>query len=112
MNEQYRYPVVRPAADIMDGEDGVKILANMPGVREEDLHLFIEGNALHIQANSFCPRPESGGRETRNLEFGNVEFDLEIAMDAPLSATPTAMLQHGVLSVFLPGEARENVRVR
>ncbi|MBR3880959.1 MAG: Hsp20/alpha crystallin family protein [Mailhella sp.] len=109
---EHHYPVVRPAADIMDDDGGVRVLANMPGVREDDLHLLMNGNALRIQANSHCPRPETGGRNIRNLEFGNVEFALEIAMDAPLSAPPTATLQHGVLSLFLPGEDRKSIRVR
>ena len=106
------YPVVRPAADIMDDDGGIRILANMPGVQEDDLHLFMSGNALHIQANSHCPRPKTGGKNIRNLEFGNVEFALEITLDAPLSAPPTTTLQHGVLSVFLPGEDRKSIRVR
>ena len=104
------YPKVRPAADIMDTADGIRIIANMPGVRAEDLHLLLEEKELHIHASSRCPRPESGGKDIRNLEFGNVEFELDIAMNAPLSAPPIATLEHGVLSVLLPQETQDKVR--
>lgn len=111
MSETSPFPRVRPAADIMDADDGIRIVANMPGVRSEDLHLQVEQSALHIHASSRCPSPVSGGRDLRNLEFGSVEFELDIAMDRPLSAPPVATLSHGVLSVFLPGEQRKDVHL-
>lgn len=111
MNGHSPFPTVRPAADIMDAENGIRIVANMPGVRAEDLHLLVEGGALHIHASSHCPRPTARDKALRNLEFGNVEFELDIAMDKPLSAPPIATLSRGVLSVFLPGEQRHDVHV-
>ena len=104
------YPTVRPAADIMDAEGGVQIVANMPGVRAEDLYLSLDGRELRIRASSHCPSPDAGGKDLRNLEFGNVEYELDIAMDAPLSAPPLISLECGVLSVCLPPESRGKVR--
>ena len=104
------YPTVRPAADIMDAEGGVQIVANMPGVREEDLYLALDGRELRIRASSHCPSPDAGSKDLRNLEFGNVEYELDIAMDAPLSAPPRITLECGVLSVCLPQESRGKVR--
>lgn len=108
--KESHYPTVRPAADILDAEDGVQIMANMPGVRVEDLELALDDSLLHIQASSHCPRPESGGRVLRNLEFGNVEYELDIALEAPLSAPPLVTLESGVLSLFLPAGDRGKVR--
>lgn len=104
------YPTVRPAADIMDAEGGVQIVANMPGVRAEDLYLALDGRELRIRASSHCPSPDAGGKDLRNLEFGNVDYELDIAMDAPLSAPPLISLECGVLSVCLPPESRGKVR--
>ena len=98
------YPKVRPATDIMDTENGVQIRANMPGVTEKDLCFRMQGNTLHITASSRCPVPEEA-KDVRTLEFGNVEFFLDIAMDGALSAPPVASLDKGVLSVFLPHQA-------
>ena len=104
------FPTVRPAADIMEAEGGVRIMANMPGVRAEDLHMLQEEGWLRIHASSHCPRPDAVGKDLRNLEFGNVEYELDIAVDAPLSAPPLATLEQGVLSVYLPAEDRGKVR--
>ena len=109
--KESHYPTVRPAADIMAVEDGVQIVANMPGVRPEDLHFALEGRRLHIEASSRCPCPMTGGRDLRNLEFGNVEYELDVAMEAPLSSLPSVSLDSGVLSIYLPAEARDKVRV-
>ena len=104
------YPTVRPAADIMDADGGgVQIVANMPGVRAEDLCLALDGRELRIRASSHCPRPEAGSRDLLNLEFGNVEYELDIAMEAPLSAPPVITMERGVLSVCLPPESRGKV---
>ena len=104
------YPTVRPAADIMDAEGGVQIVANMPGVRVEDLYLTLDGRELRIRASSHCPSPEAGSKDLLNLEFGNVEYELDIAMDAPLSAPPHISMDQGILSVCLPPESRGKVR--
>ena len=105
-----QFPTVRPAADIMEAESGVCIMANMPGVRAEDLHVLQENGWLHIWASSRCPRPDQAGNDLRNLEFGNVEYELDIAMEAPLSAPPVATLEGGVLSVLLSVKDRGKVR--
>lgn len=94
----------------MDAEGGVQIVANMPGVRAEDLYLALDGRELRIRASAHCPSPDAGGKDLRNLEFGNVEYELDIAMDAPLSAPPLISLECGVLSVCLPPESRGKVR--
>ena len=104
------FPTVRPAADILEAESGVRIMANMPGVRAEDLHMLQESGWLHIWASSRCPRPDDAGNDLRNLEFGNVEYELDIAMEAPLSTPPVATLESGVLSVLLPVKDRGKVR--
>ena len=104
------FPTVRPAADIMEAEGGVRIMANMPGVRAEDLHMLQDEGWLRIHASSHCPRPDAVGKDLRNLEFGNVEYELDIAVDAPISAPPLATLEQGVLSVYLPAEDRGKVR--
>lgn len=104
------YPTVRPAADIMEAEEGIQIIANMPGVRAEDLYLALDGRELRIRASAHCPSPEAGSKDLRNLEFGDVEYELDIAMDAPLSAPPLVSLERGVLSLCLPPESRGKVR--
>jgi len=54
----HRHPIV----DVMEGKDGITIIAEMPGVSEEDLKLNLEGDSLEITAGQFSkkialPRP-------------------------------------------------------
>lgn len=111
MSTKTLYPQVRPATDIVDTENGVHIRANMPGVTEKDLHCTLQGNTLHITASSRCPVPHEE-RDVMVLEFGNVEFRLDIAMGGALSAPVETTLDKGVLSIFLPHQAgRHNTPV-
>ena len=104
MRKNSSYPQVRPATDIVDKEDGVQIKANMPGVEEKNLQIFRKEGVLHIQASSRCPVPEEK-KDVRTLEFGNVEFTLDILMKGALSAPVETSLSNGVLSVFLPHQS-------
>lgn len=111
MTRKTRYPQVRPATDIIVLDNGVQIKANMPGVTEDDLQLDYEGNRLHIEANSRCPVPAED-RDVQTLEFGNVDFSLDIVMRHALSAPITTSLDNGVLSVFVPcGTERTDIPV-
>ena len=101
MTRKTCYPQVRPATDIVAMENGVQITANMPGVTEHDLQLDYEGNHLHIKAISRCPDPLED-KDVQTLEFGNVDFSLDIIMRHTLSAPITTSLDKGVLSVFVP----------
>lgn len=80
MAQKIHYPRVRPATDIVDLEDGIQITANMPGVNEQNLQVILEGNMLHITASSRCPVPAEK-KDVQALEFGNVEFSLDIVME-------------------------------
>lgn len=104
MTKKIHYPRVRPATDIVDMEDGVRITANMPGVNEQDLQVILEGNVLHITASSRCPIPTEK-KDVQTLEFGNVEFFLDIVMGGDCSNFVETSLNKGVLSIFLPREA-------
>ena len=85
MQQKSPYPQVRPATDIVDMETGVQITANMPGVNLQDLQVSLEGNKLHISASSHCPVP-SEDKDVQTLEFGNVEFSLDIILNGVLTS--------------------------
>lgn len=101
MQQKNGYPQVRPATDIVDTGNGVQITANMPGVTEQDLQVLLDGSMLHIKASSRCPVPAEK-KDVHTLEFGNVEFALDIVLEGALSAPVETTLDKGVLSVFLP----------
>ncbi|MCX6673650.1 MAG: Hsp20/alpha crystallin family protein [Methanothrix sp.] len=55
-------PHRQPIVDVMEGKDGITIIAELPGVSEEDLLMNLEGETLEITAGQFSkkiamPRP-------------------------------------------------------
>jgi HSP20 family protein len=55
-NESGIGPVVRdarePLVDVIDGDDGIAVIAELPGVEKKDIDLEIDGESLIISANT------------------------------------------------------------
>ncbi|MCK9406125.1 MULTISPECIES: Hsp20/alpha crystallin family protein [Methanothrix] len=63
-------PHRQPIVDVMEGKDGITIIAELPGVSEEDLLMNLEGDSLEITAGQFSkkivmPRPAKSIIEKR-----------------------------------------------
>jgi HSP20 family protein len=46
-------PAREPIVDILEGKDGLTVIAELPGVSEEELKIRLEGASLEIDAGSF-----------------------------------------------------------
>lgn len=102
-------PRVRPAADLVEREEGFFLYLDMPGVAREDLAVDIEGDEMIISA---VTRIGSGSNErVHALEFGDVEYHAAFALSDMVDAERiTAQLANGVLVVEMP--RREAARPR
>ena len=49
-------PHRQPIVDVMEGKDGITIIAELPGVSLEDLNLNLEGDTLEITAGPFSKK--------------------------------------------------------
>src|SRR5690349_9244169 len=49
---------IRPAVDVFETADGIKLVADMPGVSKEQLQLHAEGNTLTIAGEVQFNMPE------------------------------------------------------
>lgn len=49
-------PVREPIVDVLEGKDGITVIAELPGVSEEDLNINLEGADLHISAGNFSKK--------------------------------------------------------
>jgi len=49
-------PHRQPIVDVMEGKDGITIIAELPGVSEEDLLMNLEGETLEITAGHFSKK--------------------------------------------------------
>lgn len=75
-----------PALDVIEETDATRIVAELPGVKPENVHVAVEGNTLTIR----------GTKE--NADFTRA-FTLTPTVDA---AAIKAAYEHGVLTVTLP----------
>lgn len=93
------YKRVRPVVDIFDNDEEVLLVADMPGVCKEDLHIQVVDGKLEI---SGIRNIETFGRQTWQ-EFENIEYITAFKLSKELDgAEARAEFVDGVLSLHLP----------
>ena len=99
-----------PACDVFENSDAVKIMAEVPGVRPEDVKLSLEHNLLTLRGEKRQSADERNERLHRSERvYGPFErvFSLSSAVDP---SGITASYDHGVLSVTIPKVERARPR--
>jgi HSP20 family molecular chaperone IbpA len=95
MQERY----IQPPADIYETEEGLALLADLPGVSPNDLKIRLEENILTIQATAkHLVESEPIYREFELYNFFR-QFELSEEVD---QEKITAELNHGCLKLLLP----------
>jgi HSP20 family protein len=99
-----------PACDVFEDKDAVKIVAEVPGVRPEDVKLSIENNLLTIRGEKRQQAEEKSERVHRyERSYGAFErtFSLPTTVDPErIDATCT----NGILTVTIPKAERARPR--
>jgi HSP20 family molecular chaperone IbpA len=99
--ERTRVPerYIPPPVDIYETEEGLVLLADLPGVSPNDLKIRLEDNILTIQASpKHLIEAEPVYREFELVNFFR-QFELSDQVDQERIA---AGLNHGVLRLYLP----------
>ena len=90
-----------PAVDIMEGESGITLMADMPGVSKDRLSIKIEGDSLLIEGRAQINVPES--IELLHSELHTPYFRRAFTLSRDLdSAKIEATLRDGVLQIHIP----------
>jgi HSP20 family protein len=91
-----------PAIDLVEGDEEITLLADLPGVRKEDLDLSIQGSLLTIKGEKKREEPKNKGKVVRTETWiGNFSRTVNL----PDSVNPEkveAQLRDGILSVRIP----------
>lgn len=87
-----------PPVDIYETEDGLTLLADMPGLNEKSLHVSVEKGILTIEGHAAVTTAEQFHREF-NLAGYWRQFQLPDTFDV---ARARADMKDGVLSLHLP----------
>jgi HSP20 family protein len=93
--------------DVVEKNGTYKVLADLPGVKKEDINVRIDGNIVHIDAQTQDSKEfkEDGGKVIRSERYyGSVSRAFSLAEDVDESKA-TAKYSDGVLSLELPKKA-------
>lgn len=94
-------PTYVPATDIYQKEQNIVIMADMPGVDENSVHIHVEKNILTITGHTVPVIPEGFHLRYAEYQPGVYERSFSLADDIDLDKIEAAM-KNGVLSVILP----------
>jgi HSP20 family molecular chaperone IbpA len=94
-------PYMVPPVDVFENEHGITLLADLPGVRRENLGVRVDGDNLTIEATASSTSPEN-----MELIYGEAryaayrrQFTLSRELD---TARIEAQLKDGVLQLSIP----------
>ncbi|HVK94952.1 MAG TPA: Hsp20/alpha crystallin family protein [Noviherbaspirillum sp.] len=94
-------PAMLPQVDVIEDASGITLLADLPGVPKEKLHLQLEADSLTIEGEVGLNTPEgleSGHAEVRLPRYRRV-FTLSKELD---SEKASAEFKQGVLKLRIP----------
>lgn len=91
-----------PAFDLWQDEDSLYIEAELPGMKLDDLEIYVSGdNQLGLKGSRELPEHENASWHRRERTYG--EFTRAINLPYPVDADKVhASLKHGVLTITLP----------
>ena len=99
-----------PACDIFEDKDGIKIVAEIPGVKPEDVKISLENNTLILRGEKQQVAEEKTERVHRYERSYGV---FERSFSLPSTVDPDkvdAAYEHGLLTITLPKVERAKPR--
>lgn len=100
-------PLLAPAVDIFENADEYRVVADLPGVRQEDIDIDLERGELVLFAK------RQVGREGEALALGRAEGDFRRVFRIPEDLDRSkveASFDNGVLLIRLPKSERAKPR--
>ncbi len=98
----FSIPFMEPAVDIYETEDQVVMVAEIAGIRDQDLELEVEGSRCILRGVR-KPLPQGEKREFRQVEIGHGPFQRELFLPAAVNPDAvTTVYKDGMLQIALP----------
>jgi len=96
--------IYRPLSDIVETDEGVTLMLEMPGVAAEDVDVTFEKRVLTIRGKVQHTTPET--LQLAYAEYGEGDFERSFTLSDDFDAEKiNASVSHGVLTVTLPRAA-------
>ena len=94
-------PVVLPVAEFIEEEKFYRLSFDMPGVKQDDIDISVEGSQLTVTAERRAPSVDTAVRKRLiDRQFGSYVRQLILPDEANLDAIE-ANLDHGVLDLTI-----------
>ena len=94
-------PALLPPVDVIEDAEGITLLADLPGVAKDQLHLRVERDQLDIEAELQLPAVE--GLQPLHAEVTRQFYRRTFTLSKELDAEQvTAEMNQGVLRVRIP----------
>lgn len=94
-------PALLPPVDVIEDAEGITLLADLPGVAKDQLHLRVERDQLEIEAELQLPAVE--GLQALHAEVTRQFYRRTFTLSKELDAERvTAEMNQGVLRVRIP----------
>lgn len=94
-----------PKVDIVEKDKEIQVVADLPGLKEEDINIEVNNGVLTLRGESKEQKEEKQGDyylSERSRSYFNRTFQLPTAVD---ESNISATLEDGVLKVILPKSA-------
>ncbi|MBI6545783.1 MAG: Hsp20/alpha crystallin family protein [Cyanobacteria bacterium NC_groundwater_1444_Ag_S-0.65um_54_12] len=90
-----------PVSDVYETADAYLISCDLPGVRQEEIHLHIEGNELTLSGERHYAEPEGGKAHKIERTYGSFQRTFQLPLNINRDDIK-ASLRDGVLNLRLP----------
>jgi HSP20 family protein len=90
-----------PRTDIYEKEDGILILADVPGVDENSLDIILEKSVLIIDAQAAQEQPEGYNLVHYEYDVGNYHRAFKLSEEVDQDKIE-ATIKNGVLGLYMP----------
>lgn len=99
--------VLTPPVDIFETENGLVVVADLPGVEKNEIDVNVEKNVLTLKAKAKAQLAENLARQEFEILPFFRQFQLSDAVD---QAKISAEMKYGVLTIHLPKVAEQQPR--
>lgn len=99
----------RPAMDLVEGEEGIALFCDVPGVNPDRLYLYLADGSLHLWGETAFSSTMEG--HIHALEFDDMAYEASFPLPRAVSGSDIeAGLSNGVLTVLFRPPAQNGPR--
>jgi len=100
-----------PAVDVHEDSESVSLSAELPGIKQSDIEIQVDGNVLTLRGERKLQTREEDGRKYHRIERSYGMFARQFHLPTNIDATQIdAQLTDGVLTIKLPKRPETKAR--